>query len=124
MMKFPRYVFKNHGPNERAGGTYSSLIVNGEEEMAQALASGWFAGLDEAIAPKPKAVPLVVKVKIPDPEPVIDPEPEDTEEADHGDGVPPTREELEQKCLELGIKFDRRFKDARLEEMIKEALEG
>lgn len=123
-MQFPRYVFKNHGPNERAGGTYSSLIVNSEEEMARALASGWFAGLDEAIAPKPKAAQPPPNADNQDKAPAIEPEAEKLEEGIPEDNAPPTREELEQKCRELGIQFDRRFKDARLAEMIKKALEG
>jgi hypothetical protein len=42
-------------------------------------------------------------------------------EVDIADDAPPTREELEQKAQELGIKFDGRTSDAKLEKLINEA---
>jgi hypothetical protein len=38
------------------------------------------------------------------------------------DNAPPTREELEAKATELGIKFDGRYSDKKIAQMIDEAL--
>lgn len=40
------------------------------------------------------------------------------------DDAPPTREELEEKARELGIKVDRRTPDAKLADKIEAALNG
>ena len=40
------------------------------------------------------------------------------------ESAPPTREELEEKANELGIKFDGRTTDRKLLEKIEEALRG
>lgn len=40
------------------------------------------------------------------------------------DDAPPTRDELEQKAAELGIKFDGRWGDKRLADAISAALKG
>lgn len=93
-MIFPRFVFKNGGPLDRAGGSYSTLLVASVGEYDKMLASGWFPGLLEAIAPPEQ----------------------------HDDDKPPTREELEAKADELGVKFDGRIGDKKLAALIETAM--
>lgn len=105
MMEFPRFVYKDKGPYERAGGTYDAMMVDDESEYSAAIKAGWFGNLQEAID---EVVPSVN-------------EPAPTEPADD---APPTREELEAKATELGIKFDGRIGDKKLTALIAKALEG
>lgn len=93
---FPRHVFKDGGKIQRAGGSYSSKIVNDEEELNEALNNGWFYSLPEAI------------------------EGVHSEDSD----APITREEMEIKAKELGIKFDGRTNDVKLMAKIEEAIKG
>lgn len=46
----------------------------------------------------------------------------DESEVESNDNLPPTREELETKAKELGLKFDGRTSDAKLNTMIETAL--
>lgn len=94
-MNFPAFVFKNGGLLQRAGGSYSQLLVHDEDEHAAKLKEGWFATLPEAI-----------------------------EGVSSEDDAPPTRAELEAKADEIGLKFDRRIGDKKLAALIQEALEG
>lgn len=71
------------------------LGVKSAEEFDAALKAGWFASVPDALAPK-----------------VVETE----------DSKAPTREELETKATELGIKFDGRTTDAKLGKLIEEAL--
>lgn len=117
MILFPRFVFKNGGPEQRAGGTYSHKLVNDQEEMDAALAEEWSATLPEAIEgrqPIPEAHPVVL-VHTEEIAPL---------ETIPEDDAPPTRAELEAKCTELGLKFDRRMSDKTLSKLIDKALEG
>lgn len=108
----PTMVYKASGPHQRLGGTFDYKGVNTQKEFDAAIAVGWYATLDEAIAPKvaqtQKSDPAASQIpaKIPEPE------------------SPPTRAELEQKATELGIKFDGRTGDKKLGEMIAEKLKG
>lgn len=110
MMEFPRFVYKDKGPYERAGGTYDATMVEDEAEHIAAIKAGWFGNLQEAIDS-----PNVGHV-----EPIVS-GPDHTEPADD---APPTREELEAKATELGIKFDGRIGDKKLTALIAKALEG
>lgn len=97
-MNFPNLVYKAAGPHQRAGGTYAFKPVKNSEELASAMADGWFCSLAEAVAYKdmpvaPQAVTKVIEPAIPD------------------DNAPPTRAEIEAKARELGIKFDGRTTD-------------
>lgn len=98
----PTMVYKASGPHQRLGGTFDYKGVSTKEEFDAAISAGWYATLDEAIAPK------VAQAQKPEPEPE----------------APPTRAELEQKATELGIKFDGRTSDKKLGEMIAAALKG
>jgi hypothetical protein len=97
MTDFPTLVYKDKGPHQRPGGTYDYKAVNDADQFAAALADGWFATLAEVLNP-------IATV------------------AD--DNAPATREELEAKATELGLKFDGRTGDKKLGAMIAEALKG
>jgi hypothetical protein len=124
MNRFPRFVFKPSGTIERAGGFYAENIVENQAEMDAMLSDGWFSNLSDAINP-----PEVVAFEMVDPvqsglipsNPVQsdEPIPEPIE-----DNAPPTREELEIKARELGIKFDGRIGDRNLTRLIERALEA
>lgn len=104
-MKFPRFVFKDNGPLQRAGGTYDQALVHNEADMAVALEAGWSATLPDALVPKP-----VIQEP---PPPSKDP-----------DNAPPTRAELEAKANELGVQFSPNIGDKKLGERIQEALDA
>jgi len=109
-MEFPRFVYKDKGPYERAGGTYDATMVEDESEYSAAITAGWLGNLQEAID-GPKVEQVVPSVKEPAP---IEP----------AEDAPPTRQELEAKATELGIKFDGRIGDKKLTALIAKALEG
>lgn len=96
-MKYSSIVYKCPGPHQCPGGTFAYRGVNSETEQAEALSSGWFRTLPEAIEGK-------------------------TAEKRSSFEPPPTREELEHKAKELGIKFDKKTTDETLSKKIAEAL--
>jgi len=110
-MEFPRFVYKDKGPYERAGGTYDATMVEDEAEYSAALKAGWFGNLQEAIVHDPKVEQVVPSVN----------EPATVEPADD---APPTRQEIEAKLTELGVPFDRRTGDKKLTALLNKALEG
>jgi hypothetical protein len=75
------------------GVTYDYRGIDTEEALEAALADGWHESLVAAMAP-PVATPEAAPVP--------------------ADDAPVTREELEQKAEELGIKVDGRWSDKRL----------
>ena len=91
----PTMLYKCPGPHDIHGGRFDYVIVD-ESEIATAQADGWHLTTTEAKAAseKPADVPA--------------------------DDAPPTREELEQKARELGIKFDGRTGDKKLAALIAE----
>ena len=95
-------VYKVPGKHVRPHGTYDFAGVKNAEELQSKLKDGWFCSLPEAIDSKQTA-PVVETVK-----------------AD--DIAPPTRQELEEKATELGIKFDGRFSDKKISQLIEETL--
>lgn len=110
MQRFPQGLFKP-GDLPLAGLMLSCLEVHNEDELAAALADGWFEDPNEADAfgkaEAAKAAALVGQAG----------GTSDTTE-------PPTRAELEQKATELGVKFDGRVSDKTLAERIAAALKG
>lgn len=98
-MSFPTLVYKspgNHfGPD---GSTYNYAGVNDQAELDKRLKEGWSLTLLGAIGCK------------------LD----ESDESD--DDSTPTREELEAKATELGLKFDGRTSDAGLLKKIDAAL--
>ena len=101
-MEFPSMVYKVPGKHVRPYGTYDFAGVKNAEELQAKLKDGWFSSLSEAIEPK-KVKPVSEAVK-----------------AD--DIAPPSRQELEEKATELGIKFDGRFSDKKIAQLIESAL--
>ena len=101
MMEFPTLVYKDGGPHQRPGGTFDYKRIVNKDQLAAALADGWFLTLVEAT--KPAAI--------------------DPSEVSPDDDAPPTREELETKARELGIKFDGRTSDKALAAKIQSKLE-
>jgi len=99
-MEFPTLVYKCPGNHQRPGGTYAYKGVEDAAQHEDALAGGWFATLPEAIEGKPT----------PPDEPATN--------------AAPTRAELEQKAGELGIKFDGRIGDKKLQALIDEKLKA
>ena len=106
MTEFPALVYKADGKHIRPHGTYDFTGVNSAEELAQKLKEGWFASLEAAISAKTTVSEAGKAIS----EPVSD------------DFAPPTRQELETKATELGIKFDGRYSDKKIAQMIDEAL--
>ena len=103
-MEFPRFVFKDHGPHQRPGGSYDHALVESQSEMDAALKAGWFATLPEALEVKAVAAPPP------------------TTESKSADDAPPTRAELEAKAKELHIEFSPNIGDKKLFERIQAAL--
>lgn len=102
MMEFPTLVYKDGGPHQRPGGTFDYKRIVSEDQLAAALADGWFLTLVEAT--QPAAI--------------------DQSEVPPDDDAPPTRDELETKARELGLKFDGRTGDKALLAKIEAAIAG
>ena len=126
-MDYPRMLYRVGGPVALQDGDYDTLIVADEEADAAARAEDWWetpaaarANADEPISPSPRAIRLlqqeIRELRKPPSERAIEPGPTDD--------APPTRDELEQKARELGIKFDGRWGDRRLVAAIAEAMRG
>jgi hypothetical protein len=107
MMEFPTIVYRcpgaHWGPN---GTTYESIGVNDEQQLKVRLADGWHESLVNAV------------------DAFLSPEQPVDNSTETEDDSSITREELEQKAKELGIKFDGRTTDKKLLEKIEEALKG
>lgn len=93
----PTIVYKDKGHYQRPGGTFDYKGVSTKEQFDAALAAGWLASYAEIFGP-------VAAVE--------------------DDAAMPTRDELEQKAKELGIKFDGRTTDKRLSELVANKLQG
>ena len=105
-MEFPRIVFKCPGDLPRQGGTFKVLQVADDASHADAVAYGWFSSLPEAIESHDNPKPVAVVDVAPD---VVEQE---------------SRESLESRAKEIGIKFDGRTSDAKLSRLIAEASQG
>jgi hypothetical protein len=134
-------IYRSPGQQRKpGGGTYNFDSVQTQEELDAKLAAGWFTSSVEAIEaagnnadgfkkPKPKwAIKPIKKKKAAKPldwreqlkaapAPAPKPEPEPIDE-----NAGPTREELEAKATELGIRFDGRTKDKKLGQLIQDRL--
>jgi hypothetical protein len=141
MIAFPVMLYKSPGIHTKpGGGTYSYISVETQEEFNDKTNAGWFESSAAAIEaagdkatpagkPKPKWATKPVKKKKPAkpldwrdhvkaaPAPATEPEPEPISE-----DAAPTREELEAKATELGIRFDGRTKDKKLGQLIQDRL--
>ena len=101
MMEFPTLVYKDGGPHQRPGGTFDYKRIVNDDQLAAALADGWFLTLVEATQPAAADLAEVAP-----------------------DDAPPTRDELEAKARELGLKFDGRTGDKALLAKIEAAIAG
>jgi hypothetical protein len=113
MTEFPALVYKATGKHVRPNGTYDFTGVVDAEDLSKKVADGWYPSLEaavEALKSKTFAKIPVSEAAEPVSEPVVD------------DNAPPTRQELEAKAAELGIKFDGRYSDKRIASLIEEAL--
>ena len=110
-MKFPALLYRVPGPYKKGKGlkTYRVSGAKDKAEFDTLVANGWFSSYDEAVAGK-KAEAIV--------------EAAETFEESVDEVSGPTREELEQKAEELGVKFNKRTTNRKLAERIAEALEG
>lgn len=101
-MEFPALVYRCPGPHfGPSGTTYESRGVEDELQLLEAISQGWRESLVLAVSDY-----------------------QNEEEEQSEDYLPPTRDELEQKANELGIKFDGRTTDRKLIEKIEEVLRG
>ena len=136
-VSFPTMLYKSPGIYKKpGGGTYTYISVQTQEEFDAKLDAGWFESSAEAIeaagenatpAGKPKPKWAMKPIKRKKPAKPLDwrdqikaapaPEPEPINE-----DAPPTREELEAKATELGIRFDGRTKDKKLGQLIQDRL--
>jgi hypothetical protein len=108
MDQFPQMLYVHPGREALHGSTFDTLVVNSAEDLEAAKAEGWSIGTDEAkaaFAAKQEAAKVAAQ-----PAPAIN------------DAAPATREELEQKAAELGIKFDGRTGDKKLADLIAATL--
>lgn len=96
-MEFPRSLFKSPGDQWVGGGSFAIEHVEDLAQYHAAKKAGWFDSVPEALDAWKNGTPVAA------------------------DDAPPTRDELEQKARELGIKFDGRTTDAALLRRIEAA---
>ena len=83
--------------------------------VAKRVAEGWCTSKADALAPKPAQPPVPVAAAD---APAVDAPALDVSD----DNAPPTRDEMERKAAELGIKVDKRWSDKTLGERIESLL--
>jgi len=106
-MTFPTMVYRSPGFHRGPkGATFDFLGVKDAAALKAAKAAGWHETMEEATGAK-KVIEAAVAL-----DEAID------------EISPPTREELEAKAEELGVKFNARTKDAVLAKRIAEAIEA
>lgn len=111
---FPMLVYKCPGEHHaHDGATYKYRSASSQEELDKLSEDGWHNSLVKAV----EAFKAPAKEDVKEPEIVID---EELSQAD--ESAPPTREEMETKAKELGLKFDGRTSDAKLLKLINESL--
>jgi hypothetical protein len=119
-MEYPALVYRcpgaHFGPD---GTTYNALGVEDDAQLCVALENGWSKSLVEAVSAHLGESDDFVANSVPD---VDAAEAKKINEVD--ESAPLTREELEEKASEIGIKFDGRTTDRKLLEKIEEALRG
>lgn len=101
MTEFSTIVYKDVGPYQRRGGTYSTVTINDQADLDAALAAGCVTHPDLI-----EQAPAADKAG----KPATD------------DNAPPTRAEMEAKATELGIEFTGRTSDKKLLGLIDAAL--
>lgn len=108
-MDFPTLLYKCPGPWSGNGYTFGSRPANDQSEFDAAVSDGWHPTVPQAVEAwkAPKSPTLAQAPAAPPP---VD--------AD----APPTRDEIEAKCRELGITVHHKHSDATLLKKIEEAL--
>jgi hypothetical protein len=116
MNDFPRMLYRAPGALAIHGGNFDVLVVDDADGMAAALADGWSVGTAEALQAKADrenaaaaAAELAVEAA--------------ATQALADDTRPPSREELEQMAVNLGLPFSARVSDRKLAAMVKAAAE-
>ena len=131
MSEFPCSVYQCPGNNIVKGGTFRYVNVDNQADLDGLLGSGWFMTVREAMdayngvdeQPEPELEPEVEIIEeVVEPEPKPEPEPEAID-AEVEYPIQPTREELEMKANELGIKYDGRTTDKKLQQRIEDYLD-
>ena len=106
-MEFPVFVYRCPGANfGPSGTTYGSAVAEDAKQLEHLLADGWSESLVKAV------------------DAFLNPSKSVDDSTESVDDSPVTREELELKARELGIKFDGRTTDALLLKRIEEAIGG
>lgn len=119
-MKFPNLVYRCPGTHQCKGGTFDYRQVLDEDQLVDAIKAGWYPTIEAAQDPSGFDVEEFLKqdqgpeYQEPEPSPSPDPHPEFKDLS---------REELELRAHELGIKFSKNIKDETLAERIIQALE-
>jgi hypothetical protein len=111
MDRFPQSLYRMPGSDVQTDiGSMQHLIVSDEDALHAALADGWCelpsVALKDYQDRKSSTAEAAAAETTPD------------------DAKPPTRDELEQKANELGIKFDGRWGDKKISDAIATALQG
>jgi len=120
-MRFPVKLYKVPGRKRKDGIRCDWLEAFDQRSLDVSLSRGWYLSIADAQAAA-KRCPQQPPITTPVVSTISEPVAEAIEEV--ADDAPPTREELEEKARELGIKFDGRTGDKLLLKRITEALEG
>lgn len=112
-MDFPRLVYRSESEH---------VLVENGEQYNERIADGWYGSVPEALAPKPLWPVDTRSTLITQPVDDYVPPPSADDTATSFEQRTPTRDELETRARELGIKFDGRNSDVSLKRKIDEAL--
>lgn len=110
-MEYPKMLYQAGGSEEIHGGKFDTKIVHDRDEEDAALADGWHLATSEANEAAKAAV-------------VGGGASSAGEKPEADDDAPPTRDELKAKAAELGLKYPGFTTDAKLAELVANALKG
>lgn len=103
-MEYPAFVYRKADKARQDGSKFETWLVHNDDERQVARDEGWADDVLQALSPKQEPVVVDEPIGVAD------------------DDAPPTRQELEAKAVELGLKFDGRTSDRKLGLLIAEAL--
>ena len=109
MIQFPVLLYQCPGTWSGNGFTFATRPANDQAECDAAVSDGWHLTIPLAVEAWREPVAAAPPIPVPLPVPL----PED---------APPTREEIEAKCAELGIAVHHKHNDATLLKKIEDAL--
>ncbi len=118
-MEFPTLVYKNGGKYQRSGGTYSTAPAKDQEQLSSLMQDGWFPSLPEAVDGQLLEPTVSRELK----QPLVS----GSITADQARAAiqavsGPTREQMEAKAKELGIKVRWNLGDETLRKRIEDKL--